>query len=139
MKTNLLSITAALFFLSQSVCSIYKASRQPPPANLDGISIGTPRQDLIMRLGATKFSDTDPEGRKQDSFEFSSGFHSASKAHVILYVAADVVTLALAELILWPLELTVMDKATCNGYAVYDGSHMVVEWRVLQKAGIQDC
>ena len=92
-----------------------------------------------MRLGAPKFSDTDPEGRNQDFFEFYSGFHSASKARVILYAAADVVTLALAELILWPLELTVMDKASCNGYAVYDGSHKVVEWRVSQKAGVQGC
>ena len=92
-----------------------------------------------MRLGAPKFSDTDPEGRKQDSFEFYSGFHSGSKVRVILYLAADVVTLTLAELILWPMELTVMEKATCQGYAIYDSSHKVVEWKVSQKDGVQGC
>lgn len=63
-----------------------------------------------MKLGATKFTDTDQEGRKQDSFEFYSGLHSGSKARIIPYLAADVFTLALAELILWPIELTIIKR-----------------------------
>ena len=128
-----------LFFLSQPACSVYKAATQPPPADLTGVGIGTPRQDLIMKLGAPKFSDTDPAGRKQDSFEFYSGLNSGSKARVILYLAADVFTLTLAELILWPMELTVMEKAVCQGYAIYDASHKVVEWKVSQQDGVQGC
>lgn len=128
-----------LFFLSQPACSIYKAATQPPPAELSGIGIGTPRQELIMKLGAPKFTDTDQEGRKQDSFEFYSGLHSGSKARIIPYLAADVFTLALAELILWPIELTIMDKATCQGYATYDSSQKIVEWKVSQKDGVQGC
>lgn len=125
--------------LTNSACSVYKAATQPPPADLTGIGIGTPRQELIMRLGAPKFSDTDPEGRKQDSFEFFSGLHSGSKARIILYLAADVFTLTLAELILWPMELTVMEKATCQGFATYDPSQKVLEWKVSQKDGVQGC
>ena len=128
-----------LFFLSQPACSVYKAATQPPPADLTGVGIGTPRQDLIMRLGAPKFSDTDPAGRKQDAFEFSSGLHSGSKLRIIPYLAADLFTLTLAELILWPMELTVMEKAVCQGYAIYDASHKVVEWKVSQKDGVQGC
>jgi hypothetical protein len=65
--------------------------------------------------------------------------HSASKSRIILYVAADVFTLTLAELILWPMELTVMERATCNGFATYDQSQKVEAWKVSQKDGVQDC
>ena len=92
-----------------------------------------------MKLGAPKFSDTDTQGRKQDSFEFQSGFHHASKARIIPYLFADLITLTLAEIILWPLELTVMERATCTGFATYDTDRKVEAWHVSQKDGVQGC
>jgi hypothetical protein len=127
------------FMFAQSACSVYKAATQPPPADLQGIGVGTPRQQLIQRFGAPKFSDTNPQGRKQDSFEFQSGMHGASKARIILYLAADLVTLTLAEIILWPMELTVLERAVCNGFATYDQSEKVEAWNVSKKDGVQDC
>jgi hypothetical protein len=108
-------------------------------AQREGIGVGTSRQELIQRLGAPKFSDTDSQGRKQDSFEFQSGMHGASKARIILYLAADLFTLTLAEIILWPMELTVMERAVCNGFATYDQSQKVETWNVSKKDGVQDC
>ena len=137
MKTTILAFILVLF--SQSACSIYKAATQPPPADLNGIGIGTPRQELIMRIGVPKMSETDKDGHKQDTFEFYSGMDSVSKIRVIPYIAADLFTLTLAELILWPMELTLMDKATCQGYAVYDADNKVQEWKVAQKDGVQCC
>jgi len=131
-----------LVILAQSACSVYKASTQPGPADLQGLGIGVLRQQVIARLGAPKFSDVDPQGRKQDMFEFQSGFHQGSKARVILYLAADVFTLGLAELILWPMELTVMERATCIANATYGRSQKVETWNVNKKGsdgGIQDC
>lgn len=81
-------------------------------------------------------------GRRQDTFEFQSGLHQASKARVILYLAADVFTLGLAELILWPMELTVMERATCIGIAIYDQSQKAESWVVRKKSsegGVQEC
>ena len=124
---------------AQSACSVYKAATQAPPADLKGIGVGTPRQEVIQRLGAPKFSDTDSQGRKQDSFEFQSGMHGASKARIIPYLAADIVTLTLAEIILWPMELTVMESAICNGFATYDPSQKVETWKVSKKDGVQNC
>ena len=92
-----------------------------------------------MRLGAPKFSDTDAQGKKQDSFEFQSGLHSGSKARIIFYLAADPFTLCLAEIILWPVEMTVMERAVCNAYATYDASQKVEIWNVKQKDGVQGC
>ncbi len=94
---------------------------------------------VITKLGPPKFSDADPEGRKQDTFEFTSGLHQASKARIIPYLAADIFTLGLAELILWPIELTVMERATCIAMATYDQSHKVEVWNLSQKDGVQGC
>jgi hypothetical protein len=136
MKQLIVSITMVLVTLAHSACSVYKAATQPGPADLTGLGVGSPRQEVITRLGAPKFSDTDPQGRKQDSFEFQSGLYPASKARIILYIVADIVTLTLAELILWPAELTVMERATCTAFATYDQSHKVETWHVTQKDGV---
>ena len=139
MKMYLVSIALVLVILAHSSCSVYKASTQPGPANLTGLGIGSSRGEVITRLGAPKFSDTDPQGRKQDTFEFESGFHQASKVRIILYLAADVFTLTLAELILWPMELTVMERAKCLAFVTYDQSQKVEIWNVTQKDGVQGC
>ena len=139
MRTVAIMMMLVSFMFAQSACSIYKAATQPPPADLQGIGIGTSRQELITRLGAPKFSDTDPQGRKQDAFEFQSGMHGASKARIILYLAADLFTICLAEIILWPMELTVMERAVCNGFATYDQSQKVETWNVTKKDGVQGC
>lgn len=139
MRTPVVMLMLVSFVFAQSACSIYKASTQPPPADLVGIGIGTSRQEIIQRLGAPKFSDTDPQGRRQDLFEFQSGMHGASKARIILYIAGDLVTLGLAELIFWPMELTVMNSATCNASANYDSSQKVDVWKLTQKDGVQGC
>src|SRR2546427_8807892 len=125
MKIHVVSIAMALVILAYSGCSVYKASTQPGPADLTGLGIGSRRVEVITRLGAPKFSDTDPQGRKQDTFEFQSGLHQASKARIILYLAADVFTLTLAEIILWPMEMTVLERATCIANVTYDESQKV--------------
>ena len=139
MKRHVVSIAMALVILAYSGCSVYKASTQPGPADLTGLGIGSPRQEVITKLGAPKFSDTDPQGRKQDTFEFESGLHQASKARVILYLAADFFTLTLAEVILWPMELTVMERAKCIAFVTYDPTQKVETWKVTQKDGVQGC
>jgi hypothetical protein len=137
MRSHIIALGLAVIFLAQIGCSVYKAASQPGPADITGIGVGSRRTEVITRLGAPRFSDTDPTGQKQDTFEFQSGFHQASKARVILYVAADVFTLCLAELLLWPLELTVMERASCIAVATYDPSQKVESFAVTQKDGVQ--
>jgi hypothetical protein len=123
-----------------SSCSVYKAATQPGPADLTGIGVGTPRQMVISRLGAPKMIDTDAKGNKQDIFEFQSGMHHATKVRVVLYLAADVFTLTLAELVLWPLEMTLLESATCTGIATYDAKLKMESWLVTdKKSSAQDC
>ncbi|MEK6804836.1 MAG: hypothetical protein AABZ34_19580 [Nitrospirota bacterium] len=139
MKMWHMALAIIFILLSQSACSVYKAASQPGPADITGIGVGSRRIEVITRLGAPKFSDTDQSGQKQDTFEFQSGFHQASKARVILYIAADVFTLCLAELILWPIELTVMERASCVAVATYDPTQRVEAFALTQKDGVQGC
>jgi outer membrane protein assembly factor BamE (lipoprotein component of BamABCDE complex) len=122
-------------------CSVYKVASQAPPADLAGIGVGTTRHEIITRLGSPKLVDTTANGNKQDVFEFQSGFHPASKLRILPYLAADVFTLSLAELILWPIELTFMDSATCTAIVTYDSALKATNWSVSRKqdASAQGC
>jgi hypothetical protein len=122
-------IIIALSMLSTG-CAAYQAIKQPGPADLSGIGVGTPRQTIVSRLGPPKMIDTLKDGTKQDMFEFQSGLHQASKARAVLYIAGDVFTLGLSEIIFWPLELTVMDSAKCTAMAIYDENYNVTSWSV---------
>ena len=133
MEKLLLQGSLFLLYFSLTGCSVYKAASQPGPADLSGIGVGTPRQIIISRLGAPKMIDTDAKGHKQDIFEFASGMHQATKVRVVLYLAADVFTLTLAELLLWPLEMTLLESATCTGIATYDLNLKVQSWSVEDK------
>jgi hypothetical protein len=139
MKMQRVSIAMMFVMLAYPGCSVYKAATQPGPADLTGLGVGSRRADVFTRLGAPKLSDTDEQGRKQDTFEFPSGLHQASKARIIPYLAADVFTLGLAELILWPMEMTVMERATCIAVVTYDQSQKVETWVVTKKDGVQGC
>ena len=128
--------------LTLSGCSVYKVLSQPGPVDLKGIGPGTPRQELLARFGAPAMVDSDAHGNKMDVFQFQSGFHQASKIRALPYLAADIFTLTAAELILWPIEITAMEAATCSATATYDNRNRVSSWYVGKKTesqGLQDC
>jgi hypothetical protein len=125
------SVIMVCFFLGG--CSVYQAAIQSGPADLSGIGLGTPRITMISKLGAPKTVDTDNKGHKQDFFEFQSGMHQATKARVLLYLAADVFSFALAEIALWPFETIMLKSATCTGIATYDSNLKVENWMITNK------
>jgi hypothetical protein len=139
MKTLNKTLAIASLLLALPGCSVYKVLDQPGPADISGVGIGTQRQLLISRLGPPKMIDTDKKGRKMDFFEFQSGFHQASKIRAIPYLAADVFTLTLAEILLWPLEMTVLDASTCIATATYDDDYKITDWTLSKKSGEQGC
>lgn len=120
-------------------CSVYKASTQPGPADLDGLGMGSRRGDVLSRLGAPAYTEPLADGRRTDLFQFQSGLHQASKVRVVLYLAADVFTLGLAELILWPIELTVLNDSTCTANVGYTKESIVDSWLLTKKNGVQGC
>lgn len=129
-------ILALVFAVALNGCSVYKAVTQPPDVDLVGIGVGTPRVDVIARLGPPLFEDIDKKGQTKDVFEFQSGFEQTSKLRVIPYILADVLTLTVAELVLWPMEMTILEQATCTAVAAYDDKSRVKDWQVRRKKAI---
>lgn len=132
-------IVSCLLLSALSGCSVYKVLTQPGPANLDGIGVGTSRQEMISRLGPPKAIDTDKNGNKIDMFEFESGLHHASKLRAIPYLAGDFFTLFLSELVFWPMELTILESDVCTGTAMYDNNQKMMAWQVNRKNGKPGC
>lgn len=125
--------TTLVILTTLNGCASYQAMQQPSPADLEGVGPGASRQVLINKLGAPKLTDNAADGKKQDIFEFQSGYSPVSKLRVIPYLAADVFSAFLSELVFWPLELTAMSAATCTGVATYDANYKVSTWAVKKK------
>jgi hypothetical protein len=115
-------------------CSINKAINQPPPIDFSPVKIGANRAEVISVLGTPKHSEM-TNGEKTDVFEFIDGYPGASKLRVILYAAADVVTLSLAELILWPLESAALDGKPGRAVVTYDEQNVVKSVKISDREG----
>ena len=133
-QLRIISIVFLFVMIVQSGCSIYKAANQPPPIDFMNVKVGASRPQLISAFGHPKYSEVVGD-KRTDMFEFIDGYPSASKVRVLFYAAADFFTLCLAEVILWPLEMAVLDGVPGNAIAEYDDKSIVKELRVTDKAG----
>ena len=66
--------------------------------------MGTNRINVVGALGVPKSTETKNEQRI-DVHEFVNGSPVESKGRILLYIAGDLFTFGLAELLFWPLEL----------------------------------
>ena len=85
-------------------CSIYKAATAPTPVALEDVAPGANRIHIVGALGVPKSTET-KNNTRIDVHEFVDGSDSATKARIVLYIAGDVFTIGLAELVFWPMEL----------------------------------
>ena len=113
-------ITVLTMALMTQGCSIYKAGTAPPPVAVDKVKVGTTRHQVVSVFGVPKTSEFSQTNQRTDLYEFVDGFDGASKLRIIPYIAADFFTLGLAELILWPMELTVLRGTPGRALVTYD-------------------
>ena len=85
-------------------------------------------------FGTPKSTDV-AQDERTDVFEFIDGNHGASKLRVIPYVAADIFTLGLAELILWPMELAVLQGSEGRAVVTYSQDHRVKTVTITNRDG----
>ena len=131
MKTSIIWIACGLLF---SGCSVYEAAHAPPSVEYKHVRFGETRAETIAHLGLPKMSEK--KGDEQtDYFEFFDGYHPASKARIILYVAGDVFTACLAEVIWWPLEMAVFEGKLCRGTVKYGPENLVKSYEIRDKKG----
>lgn len=108
-----------LLVLSQG-CSIYRASTAPGHVPVGTVQAGMPRAQVEQVLGSPVGTYTDQEA----VYEFTDGLHGASKSRIILYLGGDLVTLGLAEIIFWPMELYVLDGQTGRAKVTYEADRV---------------
>ena len=116
-------------------CSIYEAIHAPAPVEYKHVRAGETREETIGHLGYPKMTEKTKDGKKVDRFEFMDGYHPASKGRVVLYLAGDVFTAGLAELIFWPMEMAVFDGKFCRATVTYGPDERVQHCAVVDKKG----
>ena len=115
-------------------CSVYCAATQPGPCYVERIHVGSSKPEVTAVLGRPKTSGT-VEGKQVDTYEFSDGLPNASKSRIVLYVAGDVFTICLAEVIFWPTELALLKAKEGTAVATYNTEEIVTELSVTKRDG----
>jgi hypothetical protein len=129
---KILSLIATVFILSG--CSVYYAAKAPSSVDYKKVKVGQARAETISILGLPKMTNN-IDNKKVDIHEFRDGFHGASKARILLYLAGDFFTLTLAEIIFWPLETNAFDGKLCRGTINYDDSDHIKSFDILDSEG----
>lgn len=108
-------ILVVLLVASQG-CSVYRASTASGHVPVGTVQVGMARAQVEQVLGSPVGMYTDQEA----VYEFTDGLHGASKSRILLYLGGDIVTLGLAEIIFWPMELYVLDGQTGRAKVTYE-------------------
>ena len=133
MKKIITIIAAAL---ALSGCSVYQAAHAPDPVPYKDIRVGMSRSETIALLGMPKMTDSISNG-KVDHYEFFDGYDSASKARIIPYIAGDLFTIGLAELIFWPIEANIFDGDLCRASITLDKDDRISSYDVFADDGVK--
>lgn len=133
---SVLILVAALLVLASSFgCATVTALRIPGPSKDEAIAIDMHRSEVETILRYAKRSEFDESGGKTVRYEYGSGPHSASKARIVLYLAGDVFTLFLSELIFWPIEAYASGRADRVATAYYDSENILEMWTIARPGG----
>ncbi len=123
-----------MFIVFVNGCSVSHALNAPEPVEYKKIYVGLNRSAVISRFGIPKLTEN-KEDEKVDFFEFVDGYHAASKIRILLYLAGDVFTAGLAELIFWPIEKGLFDGNMHRGVVKYDKNERVKKFEVFDNEG----
>ncbi len=115
-------------------CSVYQAVHAPTPIEYKQVKLGVTRTETLSYLGFPKMTDQ-KNNQKTDSFEFIDGYNSASKLRIILYLAGDIFTAGLSELIFWPIEAYGFDGKQCRGTITYNANDQVISYDIMGNKG----
>jgi len=95
-------------------CSVYMEATRPAPVRLAKFQSGESREAVIEQLGQPVTTTTDADGASCDLYSLHlSGYGDAAKASIAFgEVAADVLTLGIAEVVSTPTEAITRNKKT---------------------------
>lgn len=124
-----------VFFTTMQGCSIYKAATAPLPLPMEDIKVGQNRNLIISILG-TPQSTEKLDDQITDVHEFVDGYRAETKARFLLYIAGDVFTLGLAELLFWPMELAFLQGDEGRAVLTYGPDNIAKTVVLTKKRGV---
>src|SRR5262245_34895432 len=130
---HLFSIGLALLLLTQG-CSIYRAATAPSPVETGMLRPGMPRTHVMSVLGSPRSSDV-VNGERTEMYEYVNGSVGASKLRILPYLAGDLLTFGIAELVFWPAELAWGQGSEERAVASYDRDDRVRQIRITKRDG----
>ena len=116
-------------------CSIYKAATAPPSVPVDNVRVGSNRAQIMAVLGLPRSTEVGQMNERTDVYEFIDGNSEASKLRIVPYIGADLFTLGLAELILWPTELALLQGSEGRAVVTYDQDNRAKTVMVTKRDG----
>jgi len=137
MKTTVfaLLILAGTALSTQVGCATHAAVTMPGPVADQDVRSGMPRGEVESLLGVGPTSHYEEEEVDVVRYEYSDGPPGGSKVRIVPYLAADVFTLFLSEIIFWPIEVYAKGRIKRVGTAHYDEQNVLVEWQVARPNG----
>ena len=129
MKRLVVALLIGIVSSVSSGCGVYMAFSQPPAIDAGGLS----RDVVIERLGNPTDSTKNADGSREDIFKYYEGSSTRWKiGRGIFHLAADILTLALWEVVATPMEFTIRgDKITAEGD--FDKNEKLVSFKVLKR------
>lgn len=126
MKSIAVLLIISLLMLPLSGCSVVMALKQPTKKNLNVLSAGASRDNIITYLGAPIASEI-KDGKRVEIYQFTQGYSGGVKASRALWHGlADLLTIFIWELIGMSAE------------AVADGNQMTIKITFDDKDRIED-
>jgi len=89
-------------------------------------------EDLLKTGPVSEYKETDGSTVR---YEYKDGPHQASKGRVVLYIAGDVFTAFLSELIFWPIEAYASKQTNRVATAHYDSENNLGSWTIARPGG----
>jgi hypothetical protein len=128
-------MTVLLIAAAAQGCSIYKAATAPPPVAVSNVKAGSTRAEVMSVFGLPKSTDLAQSNDRTDVYEFIDGNNEGSKLRIVPYIAADFFTAGLAELVLWPMELALLQGSEGRAIVTYDTDNKAKTIIVTKKDG----
>jgi hypothetical protein len=118
-------------------CSIASALNSPSYVDTKTeLQVGVARERVAEVLGPPKITTREsPDNHLVDYHEFKSGTPGVTRFRVVGYLAGDIFTLGLAEIVFWPVEMGLLNARDYKAHVAYDTELHLTGYRVVDGEG----
>ncbi len=128
-------VLSGLLLAGQTGCAAYYAGKMPGPVADEQVVVGMNRAQVETLIGVGPVSQYAEGDGTAIRYEYSDGVPGGAKVRILPYVAADIFSAFLSEIIFWPIEVHATGRIKRVGQAHYDAQNKLVTWNVSRTSG----